>query len=185
MKMEKHKNLGEECGFYSQEIFSGTLVFNRVEIEVFPTIWRIILDHPGISNDFINHLHWCGMDIVQVAALKDIEKQDLLQFYEQKIASQGPDRRKLSVQIYSSRHALELQAAERHSKDNEIVTRPTRNFHSTTLERSESDSLPDEGDASSQPNLKSTRIKDIQIFKLSQSLYGVPMGLTAFLTPQN
>ncbi|KAG0591845.1 hypothetical protein KC19_1G206700 [Ceratodon purpureus] len=153
MKMEKHKNLGEECGFYSQEIFSGTLVFNRVEIEV--------------------------------AALKDIEKQDLLQFYEQKIASQGPDRRKLSVQIYSSRHALELQAAERHSKDNEIVTRPTRNFHSTTLERSESDSLPDEGDASSQPNLKSTRIKDIQIFKLSQSLYGVPMGLTAFLTPQN
>jgi insulysin len=37
VKMEKHKNLGEECGFYAQEIFSGTLVFNRVEIEVLPT----------------------------------------------------------------------------------------------------------------------------------------------------
>jgi hypothetical protein len=125
------------------------------------------------------------MKIVQVAALEDIEKQELIKFYEQKIASHGLDRRKLSIQIYSSRHALELQAAERQSEDNGSVTQPTRRFHSTTLEHSKSGSLPDEGDVSSHRNPKSTHIKDIQTFKLSQSLYGVPTGLTAFLTPQH
>lgn len=155
MKTEKHKNLDEEWDFYFQEIFSGTLVFNRVEIEV--------------------------------SALEAIEKQDLLMFYEQKIASQGLDRRKLSIQIYSSQHALELQTAQSQSEDsNGSVTEVSRKFHITTFEDSNSRAIPDEVvDVCPSRSQKSIRIKDIQTFKLSQSLYGAPTGLAAFLAPQN
>lgn len=34
MKLEKHKNLWEECRFYWREIDDGTLNFDRVNIEV-------------------------------------------------------------------------------------------------------------------------------------------------------
>lgn len=39
MKLEKHKNLREESGFYWREIFDGTLKFDRIECEV-----RILID---------------------------------------------------------------------------------------------------------------------------------------------
>lgn len=34
VKLEKYKNLREECRFYWQEISNGTLKFNRKESEV-------------------------------------------------------------------------------------------------------------------------------------------------------
>lgn len=34
MKLEKHKNLREESGFFWREIFDGTLKFDRREAEV-------------------------------------------------------------------------------------------------------------------------------------------------------
>ena len=34
MKLEKYKNLWEESGFYWQEIYDGTLKFDRTEAEV-------------------------------------------------------------------------------------------------------------------------------------------------------
>lgn len=34
MKLEKYKNLREECGFYWREIADGTLKFNRKQAEV-------------------------------------------------------------------------------------------------------------------------------------------------------
>ena len=110
-----------------------------------------------------------------MSALEHVGKQDLLKFYEQKISSHGLDRRKLSIQIYSSQHALALQAAESQSEGTGSVT--------TTLECSKSGSLPDGGDLSSLPKPKGARIQDIKTFKLSQSLYGVPTGLTAYLAP--
>lgn len=124
---------------------------------------------------------------LQVSALEAIEKQDLLMFYEQKIASQGLDRRKLSIQIYSSQHALELQTAQSQSEDsNGSVTEVSRKFHITTFEDSNSRAIPDEVvDVCPSRSQKSIRIKDIQTFKLSQSLYGAPTGLAAFLAPQN
>lgn len=116
-----------------------------------------------------------------MSALEGIKKQDLLEFYDQKISSHGVDRRKLSIQIYSSQHNLELQASKSQSEDNRSVTELTRKFPSTILECLNLGPLPDEGGVRPLRNLKSTRIKDIQTFKLSQSLYGIPTGLAAFL----
>lgn len=113
MKREKYKNLNEECAFYIKEISDGTLLFDRVEIEI--------------------------------SALEALEKEDLLKFYDQKIASGAPDRRKLSIQIYSSQHAPGIITEQK------------------TLEDSHTPVCP-----------SSSSIKDIPTFKLSQSFYGLP-----------
>jgi len=42
MKLEKHKNLREESGFYWREIYDGTLKFDRRESEVYMNIFYLI-----------------------------------------------------------------------------------------------------------------------------------------------
>ncbi|XP_062166020.1 insulin-degrading enzyme-like 1, peroxisomal isoform X1 [Alnus glutinosa] len=75
MKLEKHKNLSEESGFFWQEIYGGTLKFDRRESEV--------------------------------AALRQLEKQDLVDFFNEHIKVGAPQRRTLSVGVYGNRHSSE------------------------------------------------------------------------------
>ncbi|XP_048236137.1 insulin-degrading enzyme-like 1, peroxisomal isoform X2 [Ricinus communis] len=75
VKLEKHKNLWEESGFYWHEIFSGTLKFDRRESEV--------------------------------AALRQLTKQEFIDFFDEYISIGAPQRRTLSIHVYGSLHQLE------------------------------------------------------------------------------
>lgn len=75
MKLEKHKNLREESGYFWREIQDGTLKFDRKEYEV--------------------------------AALKELTKAELVQFFDEHIKAGAPQKKALSVQVYSSTHSTE------------------------------------------------------------------------------
>ncbi|XP_050230327.1 insulin-degrading enzyme-like 1, peroxisomal [Mercurialis annua] len=74
-KLEKHKNLWEESGFYWNEISSGTLKFDRRECEV--------------------------------AALKQLTKQQFVDFFNEFLRIGAPQKRTLSIRVYGSLHSLE------------------------------------------------------------------------------
>lgn len=78
MKLEKHKNLREECRFFWKEIVDGTLKFDRKEAEV--------------------------------AALKQMTKQDLLDVFNRFIKVNAPQKKRLSIWVYGSSHAPEQEA---------------------------------------------------------------------------
>ncbi|KAL8158714.1 hypothetical protein V2J09_000251 [Rumex salicifolius] len=78
MKLEKHKNLREECRFYWKEIMDGTLKFDRKEAEV--------------------------------AALKLVKKQDLIDLFDKYIKVGAQQKKRLSVWVYGSVHASECEA---------------------------------------------------------------------------
>jgi len=48
----------------------------------------------------------------QVAALKKVNKEELLDFVGQHIARNSPNRRKLSIQVYGGLHLAEFKAAK-------------------------------------------------------------------------
>ncbi|KAG0627873.1 hypothetical protein M758_2G234700 [Ceratodon purpureus] len=48
---------------------------------------------------------------VEVAALKKVSKEELLDFVAQNIARNSPNRRKLSIQVYGGQHLVELKSA--------------------------------------------------------------------------
>ncbi|CAM8944316.1 unnamed protein product [Rhodiola kirilowii] len=75
MKLEKHKNLKEECRFYWQEISQGTLKFDRRESEV--------------------------------AALRELKKQELIYFFDKHIKNGAALKKALSVRVYGKLHASE------------------------------------------------------------------------------
>ncbi|KAL5743842.1 hypothetical protein ACOSQ2_026958 [Xanthoceras sorbifolium] len=72
MKLEKHKNLREESGFYWREISDGTLKFDRKEVEV--------------------------------AALRQLTQQDLIDFFNEYIKVGAPKKKTLSIRVYRSLH---------------------------------------------------------------------------------
>ncbi|KAI3760627.1 hypothetical protein L1987_51025 [Smallanthus sonchifolius] len=75
MKLEKHKNLREESGYFWREIQDGTLKFDRKEYEV--------------------------------AALKQLTKAELIQFFDEHIKAGAPQKKALSVQVYATTHSTE------------------------------------------------------------------------------
>ncbi|XP_024981042.1 insulin-degrading enzyme-like 1, peroxisomal isoform X2 [Cynara cardunculus var. scolymus] len=78
MKLEKHKNLREESGYFWREIQDGTLKFDRKEYEV--------------------------------AALKQLTKAELIQFFDEHIKVGAPQKKTLSVQVYATTHSTEDMA---------------------------------------------------------------------------
>ncbi|KAJ4706408.1 insulin-degrading enzyme-like 1, peroxisomal [Melia azedarach] len=78
MKLEKHKNLREESGFYWREISDGTLKFDRREAEV--------------------------------AALKQLTQQELIDFFNENIKVGAPRKKTLSVRVYGSLHVSDYSA---------------------------------------------------------------------------
>ncbi|KAL4558067.1 hypothetical protein LXL04_036263 [Taraxacum kok-saghyz] len=75
MKLEKHKNLREESGYFWREIQDGTLKFDRK-------------DH-------------------EVVALKQLSKAELIAFFDEHIKAGAPQKKVLSVQVYSTPHSKE------------------------------------------------------------------------------
>ncbi|XP_075638112.1 insulin-degrading enzyme-like 1, peroxisomal [Castanea sativa] len=78
MKLEKHKNLREECRFYWGEISDGTLKFDRRESEV--------------------------------AALRQLTQQELIDFFNECIKVGAPQRKTLSIGVYGNLHNSEYTA---------------------------------------------------------------------------
>ncbi|KAK1577860.1 hypothetical protein Q3G72_025458 [Acer saccharum] len=72
MKLEKHKNLREESGFFWREISDGALKFDRKEAEV--------------------------------AALRQLTQQDLIDFFNEYIKVDAPRKKTLSIRVYGSLH---------------------------------------------------------------------------------
>ncbi|KAL9409217.1 hypothetical protein AB3S75_047580 [Citrus x aurantiifolia] len=89
MKLEKHKNLKEESGFYWREISDGTLKFDRREAEV--------------------------------AALRQLTQQELIDFFNENIKAGAPRKKTLSVRVYGSLHASELKEETSESAEPHIV----------------------------------------------------------------
>ncbi|KAH7661783.1 insulysin protein [Dioscorea alata] len=79
VKLEKHQNLWEESGFYCEEIFDGTLRFDRQESEV--------------------------------AALRELTKQELFEFFDSYVKVDAPQRKTLSIQVYGCLHSAEFQSS--------------------------------------------------------------------------
>ncbi|XP_048142037.1 insulin-degrading enzyme-like 1, peroxisomal isoform X2 [Rhodamnia argentea] len=77
-KMEKDKNLWEECERHWEEITDRTFLFDRVETEV--------------------------------AALRELTKQELIAFFHEHIRIGAPKRKVLSVRVYGSKHSSDLEA---------------------------------------------------------------------------
>ncbi|KAF5473279.1 hypothetical protein F2P56_009903, partial [Juglans regia] len=78
MKLEKHKNLNEESGFFWREIRDGTLKFDRKELEV--------------------------------AALRQLTQQELIDFFNDHIKVGAPQRKSLSIGVYGNLHSSEYTA---------------------------------------------------------------------------
>ncbi|XP_024035217.1 insulin-degrading enzyme-like 1, peroxisomal isoform X2 [Citrus clementina] len=89
MKLEKHKNLNEESGFYWREISDGTLKFDRREAEV--------------------------------AALRQLTQQELIDFFNENIKAGAPRKKTLSVRVYGRLHAPELKEETSESAEPHIV----------------------------------------------------------------
>ncbi|WOK97143.1 insulin-degrading enzyme-like 1, peroxisomal isoform X2 [Canna indica] len=77
MKLEKHKNLWEESGFYWREIVDGTFKFDRIDSEV--------------------------------AALKELKKEELIDFFDTYIKVDAPQRKALSIQVYGGQNSAEYK----------------------------------------------------------------------------
>lgn len=52
----------------------------------------------------------CRPDVVEVAALRELSKQDVLNFFDKHVAAGGAGRRRLSVRTYSIEHAEDKNA---------------------------------------------------------------------------
>ncbi|KAL9232570.1 hypothetical protein vseg_007669 [Gypsophila vaccaria] len=77
MKLEKHKNLGEECRFFWKEITNGTLKFDRKESEV--------------------------------AALKQLTQQDLVDVFDEYVKVGANRKKTLSIWVYGSSHSSQFE----------------------------------------------------------------------------
>ncbi|KAG5555691.1 hypothetical protein RHGRI_006365 [Rhododendron griersonianum] len=96
MKLEKYKNLWEESCFYWHEISNGTLKFDRTEREL--TCWTLSL---SLSLSLL---------MKQVAALKQLTHQELIDFFNEYIKVGAPTKKTLSVQVYGSLHTSEYKS---------------------------------------------------------------------------
>lgn len=123
MKLEKDKNLVDESSFNWGEIVRGTLKFDRMQSEVsicirtpllhsmFP--WYFLLER-YLSMWWVSALTWniSPMMMTQVAALRTVTQQELIDFFDDNIKVGAPRRKSLSVQVYGRLHSAEFQAAK-------------------------------------------------------------------------
>ncbi|KAH9648313.1 Insulin-degrading enzyme-like 1 (peroxisomal) [Citrus sinensis] len=107
MKLEKHKNLNEESGFYWHEISDGTLKFDRREAE--------------LSTHVLKLLVYTVLVLKQVAALRQLTQQELIDFFNENIKAGAPRKKTLSVRVYGSLHAPELKEETSESAEPHIV----------------------------------------------------------------
>jgi insulysin len=77
LKLEKHKNLGEEAAFFWKEISDGTFLFDRKQSEV--------------------------------VALRELKKEEVVEYFNSHVKFDAPQRRNLSVQIYGGLHLTEYK----------------------------------------------------------------------------
>lgn len=123
MKLEKHKNLNEESSFYWREIADGTLKFDRRESEVSVCFESTVSWHVSILFSFVDGsilssssmcLTWNIFtgDNQQVAALRALGQQELIDFFNDHIKVGALQRKSLSVQVFGGLHNAEYQAAK-------------------------------------------------------------------------
>lgn len=71
-----------------------------------------------------NPLRCCAVrsDVVEVAALRELSKQDVLNFFDEHVATGSAGRRRLSVRVYSIEHAEDknADANEERVDDNKV-----------------------------------------------------------------
>jgi insulysin len=99
----------------------------------------------------------------QVAALKKVNKEELLDFVAQNIARNSPNRRKLSIQVYGGQHLAEFNAAMGEAlQEDDPKPAPVE------------DAAQGDGavrDNKAPPRAAADRIDNVYTFKRSQELY--------------
>lgn len=55
---------------------------------------------------------WYHLEMEQLAALKNLKKEDLISFFDQYVKMSAPQRRTLSIQVYGSIHSKEYIASK-------------------------------------------------------------------------
>ena len=103
-----------------------------------------------------------GEFLSQVAALKKVNKEELLDFVAQNIARNSPNRRKLSIQVYGGQHLAELRAAMGEALQEGDI-KPT------SVDASQGDGSLLESKAP--PRTAANRLDNIYTFKRSQELH--------------
>ncbi|XP_024393849.1 insulin-degrading enzyme-like 1, peroxisomal isoform X2 [Physcomitrium patens] len=99
---------------------------------------------------------------VEVAALRKVNKEELLDFVAQNISRKSPNRRKLSIQVYGGQHVAELEIAKGEA--------PQETTNGTIPEDTvRGDGLAEDG--KSAPKAAANRIDNIYTFKRSQQLH--------------
>lgn len=63
-------------------------------------------------SNYTQSLKKINMPSVQVKALKHVKKEDLIAFFNQKIRSNGTERKKLSVHVFGNQHHRQLAIAK-------------------------------------------------------------------------
>nr|PNR46368.1 hypothetical protein PHYPA_013487 [Physcomitrium patens] len=104
---------------------------------------------------------------VEVAALKMVNKEDLLSFVAQNIARDSPNRRKLSIQVYGGQHLAEFKAAKSEA--------PGEKTSKVTSEDA-AEGVGDVVDGKFSPRAAADRIDNIYTFKRSQQLHESSRG---------
>lgn len=89
LKLEKHKNLREESGFYWREISDGTFKFDRRECEV--------------------------------AALRQITKKDLIDFFDEYIKIGATCKKGLSIRVYGNAHSSEYHTDNSKPAESNVI----------------------------------------------------------------
>ncbi|XP_074321353.1 insulin-degrading enzyme-like 1, peroxisomal [Silene latifolia] len=89
MKLEKHKNLKEECRFFWKEISDGTFKFDRKDAEV--------------------------------AALKQLTQQELVDFFDEFVKIGANRKRNLSIWVYGSAHSSEQEVDHSSTEPSQFI----------------------------------------------------------------
>jgi len=121
--------------------------------------------------------------LIQVKALKELKKEDLITFFNRKIRRNGSERKKLSVHVFGSQHHRQLAIAKGEVTQNGLISQ-TNNVNGLDVTEWK---LPDNsvqlsdklGNNSLQSDQGLTmkmpmRIDNVQVFKRSQSFYCSP-----------
>lgn len=115
--------------------------------------------------------------MLQVAALRQLDKKTLLSFFEEHIRRNAPKRKKLSLQVFGSIHSGEYEAAikeepsdvgkESIQVEDVVVTNEGVVVHALVNGNLKGDLQKSQKSVKSQPQM----IDDIYSFKRAQSLY--------------
>ncbi|KAG0597423.1 hypothetical protein M758_UG337100 [Ceratodon purpureus] len=186
-----------------EEFKNHAAVLMDVKMEKYKNLWE--------ESDFFwreingGSLQFDRRDI-EVKALKELKKEDLITFFNHKIRCNGPERKKLSVHVFGNQHHRQLAIAKGEvsipagytnsvtngqtinvapaSKQNGLISQTNGNGIITngadiTEWKLQADNLQlgDKVVAQSDQRMKTPmRIDNVQVFKRSQSFYSSPKG---------